>query len=193
MKSRTVFLMVMCVASVCFIDSPAAQRRGIPIQVDRERPARTWEEAAAISQVVAVVRLTGSRYITESSGNGESESPATVYKAVVLEVVQNSGPLVVSPVIEIQRIGGIINTSDGPLIVDEAGFPPWFVGTKLLLFLSWDEKRAVFGTVGGPNAAFEVDREGRAHSFGKGPLAAKHNRRPFAEVLSEVKERIRIR
>ena len=114
-----------------------------------------------------------------------------MYKAVVLEVVRNAGPYQVPPVIEIDRIGGVINTPDGAVSVEEAGFPPWFVGTKLLLFLSWDAERAVFGTVGGPNAAFEVDPEGRARTFGKGPLAAKHNRRPFAELLTEVKERIR--
>lgn len=189
MNERTLLLTLMCLVSVCFVDSLSAQRRGIPIQVDYERPARTWEEAAARSQVIAVVRLTGRRYVSEPSGNGQS--PTTVYKAVVLEVVRNASPHQVSPVIEIGRIGGVINTADGAVTVDEAGFPPWFVGTKLLLFLSWDAKRAVFGTVGGPNAAFEVDPRGRAHSFGKGPLAVKHNRRPFAELLAEVKERIR--
>jgi len=45
MKIRAVLLTLMCIASVCFMDVRAAQRRGIPIQVDHERPARTWEEA----------------------------------------------------------------------------------------------------------------------------------------------------
>jgi hypothetical protein len=116
--------------------------------------------------------------------------PVTVYQAEVLEVVRNVGPQL-APVIEIHRKGGVISTPDGPMSVDEAGFPMWHVGTKLVVFLSWNEERAMYATVGGPNAAFEADLEGRVRTFGKGPLAAKQNRRPFSELLAEMKEKIR--
>jgi hypothetical protein len=185
MKARTVLLMVVCVAFVCLIDSPSAQRRGIPIQVDYERPPRTWEEAAARSQVVAVVRLTGRRYASESWG------PTTVYKADVLEVVRNAGPYQVPSVIEIPRIGGMIERPEGLVSVEEAGFPPWFVGTKLLLFLNWNKEATMLAMSGGPNLAFEVDAEGRARTFGKSALAARQNRRPFSEFLSEIKKKVR--
>jgi hypothetical protein len=101
------------------------------------------------------------------------------------------GPQQVGPVIEIRRVGGVINKPDGPVMVDEAGFPMWSVGTKLLVFLSWDEQGAILTTAGGPNAAFEVDPEGRARTFGKSRLAAQQNRRPFDEFLKEIKERVR--
>lgn len=187
--------LLTCVLSVCFIDSASAQRprHGIPIQVDYEQPARTWEEAAASSHITAIVRLTGRRYVSGPvvTGGSAPPLPTTVYQAEVLEVVRNTGPQQVGPVIEIRRAGGVINKPDGPVTIDEAGFPMWSVGTRLLLFLSWNEQGAILTTAGGPNAAFEVDPEGKVRTFGKSPLAAKQNRRSFDEFLKEIKEKVR--
>lgn len=95
------------------------------------------------------------------------------------------------PVIEIQRIGGLIDKPEGSVIVQEAGFPPWFVGTKLLLFLTWNDDATMLVPVGGPNAAFEADQEGKVRTFGKGALAARQNRRTFSELVSEIREALR--
>jgi hypothetical protein len=176
------FLGAILVSGVVLVN---AQRKLIPVAIDRRPPPASLEEAGNASTVVAVVRLVGRQFQTDFDGR-----PVTEFYAEVLDVLRKPQDLALGTHINILRDGGMKTVDGIAHIQEEQGFPLWSVGTKVVVFLGWSQRYEAFYPRFGPEYVFEEDSTGKARI--PGHLAStSHRGRPFADVVANIRAAVR--
>lgn len=163
----------------------------LPILLEYHAAPNGWEALAADSDVVAVVQLNARNYMVIDK-KGIGRNPATRFTASVIEVLKAPTGISNGSSIDIFRMGGLMETAEGQVAFEDHVFPPWRPNMTLLVFLKWSEYHGGYIPMYGPDGAYELDPTSRnVRTFGRGPTAKAKEGRPFADVVAEVREKIR--
>lgn len=163
----------------------------LPLLIEYSHAPDDWRSFATDSDVVAVVQLSARDYrVIDKPGRGRN--PATHFYAHVMDVIKAPPGVSTGGTIDIFRMGGLMDTSEGLVAFEDPAFPPWRPKMTLLVFLKWSEYHGGYVPMHGPAGAYELDPvSGNVRTFGQGRTAKAQKGRAFEVLLAEVRARIR--
>ena len=183
MKHSCLTLVSVFLMSLTVFSQGAGQQRPSSLYISYDTPPRSWKDAIARANLVAVVRLT-----KESPALVEMGLPHLQYESAVVEVVAGDRAAVTGRTVTILRLGGTREVGGRFRGVQEEGFPAWQIGSTLLVFLKWAEGYKGYVLPFGPDSVFERDPSTmKVRASGHGALAARQNGRLFEELLRDVR------
>jgi hypothetical protein len=145
-------------------------RRGVephpkimPIFVEYESHPESLADLVKPTDAIVVGTVKDATYFFVATPT-RSSIVRTRHRVIVGDVVKDRvGNVRVGSTIEVVRHGGRTTRYGEPVIVEEAGFPPFVSGSMYVLFLNWAEGIHAYHLDTGPSGAYRIVND-RIHS-----------------------------